>query len=242
MVINASGGSKKLVSSGALRRQPGAVYVSFPYDVFERAVLTLFRELKASDVLVKNGKGAKAEALAGKLAGLNHKIAVTRKKADESPDVEVFLDMLADYERAKKTVAAELDAARAEAAGRGGAEALGELQSLAELLDEAEDKEPLRLKIRSRVRQLVSEAWVLVVSLGAVRLAAVQLFFAEGGGRRDYVISYRPYPKRSKAAADGLRWQCLSAAEAGAPGDLDLRKPEDAAELMTALSAINSRE
>src|SRR5262249_29436107 len=90
--------------------------------------------------------------------------------------------------------------------------------------DDAPDREGARLRLRSALRRLVDQVWVLVVPRGVVRLAAVQLHFREGG-RRQYLLYSRPLQapggRRIEAAADGR-----SFAAAGAPGSLDLRDPD----------------
>jgi DNA invertase Pin-like site-specific DNA recombinase len=237
LVINASSGKRHLVSSGAIRKQRGAVYRSFPYAEFEAALLALFRELKVADVLPSNGHEDKMSALSGKLAAVNHKLAAVRRRADEAEDdIGTFLDMIADYERDKKTLAAELEKARAAAAGKGG-ETLGELQSLAEVHDKTTgpERDSLRLRIKARVRQLVEEISVLVVVRSRChRLAAVQVWFSEGKKHRDYLIYYQ-------AAGHGRKggWHARSLADVADPAALDLRKPGDAAALERVLAGLD---
>ncbi len=138
LIINASGGKRHLVSTGALRRLPGSFFITFPYEVFEGAVLAEFKELKASDILARHVHERKVEELSGKLASINHKIAVVRKRADEGDEITTFLDMIAEYEGQKKKIAADLEKAKAKATSRG-AEGLGEAQSLIDLMRKAEE-------------------------------------------------------------------------------------------------------
>ena len=109
MVLNASDGLRHVVSSGALHEQPGSVYIGFPYPELENALLEKFAELKAGDILARNGHESKIEELSGKLANVNHKLAAVRKRVDDARgDIGTFLDMITDYEREKREIAAEL--------------------------------------------------------------------------------------------------------------------------------------
>jgi DNA invertase Pin-like site-specific DNA recombinase len=235
LVVNTSTGKQHLVSSGAIRGQPGSAYVSFPLGVFEAALLSCFRELRAADILPSNGKEAKVAALAGKLAAVNHKLAAVRKRADEAEeDIATFLDMIQDYDREKKAVAAQLDKAKADAASKGG-EALGEVQQLIEVLGKAtgEERDALRLRVRAHLRQLVSEGRVLIIPRGVDKLAAVQLWFAEGGKHRDYILLHQP-ARMAGPQRRGAAWWVRSLADVAdpaAPAALDLRRKKDVAAL-----------
>ena len=225
LVMNSSDSKRHLVSSGAIRRQPGSVYVSFPYQEMEEAILTRLRELKASDILPKNGREDRVGILSGKLAALNHKIAVVRRRADEADDITTFLDMIADYERQKKVMAAELQRATAEAASDE-AVTLGETHSLIDLLRKTSgpERDALRLKIKAHIRQLVSDGWILTVARGRDRLAVVQLWFQGGATHRDYLVAYV-----------GGELSQESEAMPTLPHGLDLRRPDHAARLEKAL-------
>jgi DNA invertase Pin-like site-specific DNA recombinase len=211
--------SVRLVSSGAQRGKKGSDYRTFPYPAFEAAFLSLFRELKAADVLPAEGGGAEEEivALTGQLREIDYRVGRVSADLKAGGDFDAGLALLRELERDKATVSGRLEKAKAEAATPE-AEVLGETQSLIGLLAEAEGEEllSLRSKVRQRVRELVSEMRLLVVPRGWDRLAALQVFFAAGERRRDLLI----------LAHRGGGWEARSFLDA--PAGLDLRKPSHA--------------
>lgn len=212
--------SVRLVSSGAQRGKDGSDYRTFPYPVLEAAVLRLLKELKASDVLPPAAGGVDEVAhWSGRLQDIEHRIAKLTAAMKGDGDFDLGLRLLRDLGSEKQDAAAKLEKARAERATNE-VEVLGATQSLIGLLAEAEGDEllALRTKIKARVAQLISEARVLIVPGGRARSAAVQLWFRGSDRRRDFVIAYTPGDRH--AAAD---WEAASFAEAGLPGDLDLR-------------------
>jgi hypothetical protein len=75
--------------------------------------------------------------------------------------------------------------------------------------------------------------WCLIVPRGRTRLVAVQCWFA-GGRHRDYLILTRPASRSAPGS-----WWARSLSSAAAPGDLDLRRREDARKLESLLGAID---
>jgi hypothetical protein len=117
-------------------------------------------------------------------------------------------------------------------------ETWAEAQTLLEALNRAPDPREARLRLRTALRLLIEQVYLLVVARGRVRLCAVQVFFrADKDGRtsrRDYLIFYRAAARHQKAS-----WRCWSLAEVTKPGELDLRKPEHARELEALLLALD---
>jgi DNA invertase Pin-like site-specific DNA recombinase len=227
----------KLISSGAVRGKSSIGYCTFPYEVVEDAFLRFVKELKASDVLPREGADAEdvIRGLTGKLQNIDHRLSRLTADMKESGDFDAGLQLMRELEKDKKATAEQLERVRAEHATTE-AEVLGESQSIIDLLAEAEGDErfALRLKLKQRIRELVSEMWLLVVSHGWSRVAAMQVYFAEGGKRRDYLMAYRPSNRYQPAS-----WHIRSLADVAALGPLDLRKPAHAKRLEKALRACN---
>jgi DNA invertase Pin-like site-specific DNA recombinase len=203
MVRNTSHGRAILASSGAMRGLPGSAFRAVVYDFFERAVVSLLKELKPMDVLGKQ-PGAAADRvteISGRLTTLNQNIEKTNKKAAAADDPDIYLDLLADYARQKKELARELEQATAEAACREGDD-LGDCQSLIRLLDDAapEERDGLRARVRAALRRVVSRMGLVVADRGGARLAYLQVWFAAGGKPREYVLYYR-HGRRWRPAA-----------------------------------------
>src|SRR5262249_2347361 len=100
-----------------------------------------------------------------------------------------------------------------------------ETQTLAKVLEDADDVKNVRLRIRSALRHIVESIWLLIVPRTSTRLAAAQIRF-NGGARRDYLIVHRANKgnqiKRTPASwtARSVKWPAKSK-RMGA--DLDLR-------------------
>jgi len=194
MVINRDRRGRILVSSGAIRKMAGSQFRSIPYTVFERGVLDLLRELKPADVMGKAGPGEDAvELWSGKLAAVNHNITQTTAKAATAIDPDVFLGLLDEYGKQRKEIIANLEAAKADASSPA-SDALGECTSLVWMMEEAEgdEKDELRRRVKSALRRLVSDIWVLIVPRGRERVIGVQVNFRGGSNHRRYVICHRP--------------------------------------------------
>ncbi|MBI1915633.1 MAG: recombinase family protein [Planctomycetes bacterium] len=237
LTINTTHGKKVLVSSGAVRKIKGSTFRSIGYDMFETAILSALAELKPADVLGKpNGVQDRIAALAGKLTAVNRNRDAVKAKAATADDVSVFFALLTDLDKQSKTLAEELELAKAEAANQQ-SDNLGELTSLSALLRDAEDEDRdlLRKKTRAALRRLVSEMRVLIVPRGAERLIAVRVYLATGIDR-DYLI--RTW-SASRCREGG--WQCRSVLVAdAAPLGLavDLRDPDERNCLASYLTAL----
>ena len=194
-------GNRSLVSAAAARGRPGSVYLSFPYQFVEDAILTFLSEVRPADVLPPSGPDDTRERLSqltARLAALEHKIAATQERIDRDPDIGTYLDLLARLERQKRDAAAEIDRVKQEATG-GVAEAAGEVQSLVQTLRTVEpaDLNRVRSRLRAKIAEVVDEVWCyftsapLVGSRGRIctgRVACLQVHFT-GGARRTIMVS-----------------------------------------------------
>jgi DNA invertase Pin-like site-specific DNA recombinase len=233
MVLNSDHGRRVLVSSGAIRKMEGSSFRSVSYKVFERAVLSVLRELKPADVVGKAGRAeTDLEQFIGKLAAVNHNIAKTQERAAKAEDPTVFLDLLETLASQRKEIIAKLEAAKARAASPV-SDTLGECSSLVKLMDDAEgnEKDELRTRVRTALRRLVEGIWVVIGCMDRVRLIQCQIWFRGGIANRTSLIVYDPpawkgqsrftgkvYVASVKHPDDGL-WPI---------GNQDLRDPQQA--------------
>jgi hypothetical protein len=105
-------------------------------------------------------------------------------------------------------------------------------------LDAAPDQTDARLRLRGVLRRVLASIELLVVPLGRDRLAAAQLWFADGQRCRSYLILHQP-PKANgfkRYEGDG---SIRSFAEVHLSGQLDLRRPDHARRLETVLEKID---
>jgi DNA invertase Pin-like site-specific DNA recombinase len=217
---------RALVSADSMEGK--ASIVSFPYPIFEAAVLSCLKEINPADVV---GEEPESE-LVGLMAELASVQQRGRQVAAELIDGQDDVRVLADAARALSDKEADLQrrlAIARQKESKPAAVAWAETQTLIEV---ARD-EATRLRLRGLLQTIVQEAWVLVVAKFPHRLAAVQIYFT-GGVRRDYLIHYL-------AAGHGRkgRWSVRSFSEPLDPSNLDLRNAEHAERLHDVLSALD---
>jgi DNA invertase Pin-like site-specific DNA recombinase len=209
---------------------------SFPFSTFEAAVLSALKEIDPHEIL--NGDDAPDESLvlAGQLAAVEVRIGELEAELLKG-DVAALARVLRHLEDQKRGLAARLAVAR-EKAAHPLSETWGEAKTLLGALDAAPDPQEAGLRLRTALRRIVKEIWILVVPRGTDRLAAVQIWFAGGERHRDYLIFHRPDRSNGKATKKGY-WQAHSLAMVAKPGELDLRNPEHAQQLEATLTAAN---
>jgi DNA invertase Pin-like site-specific DNA recombinase len=229
----------KLVSSGGQRGKKGSDYRTFPYEVLERGFLTLLREVTPADVVGRNGTADEVAGLTAKLQTLARNVEKVQANLRAYGDFDTGLSLLRDLEREKGETSKALEAAKAKAS-HPAAEVLGEAQSLADLLDAAEEGEllPLRTKIKARIADLVEDMRFLVVPRGRDRVAALQVFFRESGLCRDYLMWFSPGRSYGESRVEPV-CKVGSLAEAVGKGDLDLRDRSHALALEAELLALD---
>jgi hypothetical protein len=191
MHLTYAGSSRKnntrvLVSKGARNGEDGSLWLPFPYDRVEQGFLKAAGELRASDILgnAEDDRELEMAGLSGKLQELDEKISKIQHRVMEETGIESLVSLLEKLDREKKETAAKLDKIKSDLVQHR-PEALQEVQSLASLLRKAKGKDgyDLKLKTRARIRQPVSEMWMIVYDVPEnenVRMADLQVFFHGG--------------------------------------------------------------
>jgi DNA invertase Pin-like site-specific DNA recombinase len=209
---------------------------SFPFPVFERAILSCLREVDPRELL-PDGDHEQDEALAlsGELASLESRLADLEAEL-LTGDVPALARVVRALEAKKKGVASRLAEARLRVANPVG-EAWGEARTLLGAIDGAADPDEARFRLRPVLRRVVESIWLLVVPRGARRLCASQVMFAGSDRCRSYLILHQP-PKGNQSARTEGHWEARSLASDAVPGKLDLRIPEHARRLEQVLSTL----
>jgi hypothetical protein len=208
-------------------RGPG---YTFPYPVFEEAILSRLKEVDPTDVL----PDAKAEA--NRADALRAQLAAARQDM-----ADLKADLVREYSKALASVLREREAAEEKTAealqeelaksARPAERAWKDLPSLVDLI--RRDGDDGRLKVRGVLNRVIEGIWVLIVPRGSYRACAVQVCFT-GGGRRSYLITHQT---AGYARAGG--WSCRTFADDVPRGDsLDFRKRRDAAKLVRELERL----
>jgi hypothetical protein len=218
---------------------------SFPLRVFERAILSMLREVDPREILGARNGPDDVMVLAGDLERVETAISLIVAEMDAHGESPTLFRRLRAKEQQQRDLANRLADARQKAANPL-SESWGEARSLIDALDAAADPTAARLRLRAALRRIVSSLWLLPVARGRARLCAAQVWFVGGEKHRDYLIwsaAKTPGPIRPGAPArqEG-QWWARSFAEAAIPGDLDLRKRADARMMEKALAALDLEE
>jgi DNA invertase Pin-like site-specific DNA recombinase len=222
----------QLVLANAAGREGRAKISTFPYPIFEEAILGLLREVKPDDVLPRRADQPNTvEVLRARLANIRADIAGLQADLKEGYS-KALAAVLRDREAQEEKVAGELQEELAKNV-RSAERAWKELPSLVDLIREHGDE--ARLKIRGVLRSIVEDARLLLVRRRSYLLAACQFFFSGGEAVRSYLVVYQS-PGRCRVG--GL--QCaISLAEVAGPEDLDLRRRDQAAKLESDLLKLD---
>jgi hypothetical protein len=203
---------------------------TFPYDVFEQAILSHLAEIKVEDVLPrqKAQKPSAAEVLRARLKNVRSDIAQLQADLREGYSKHLAA-VLREREAEEEKVAAELQDELTRDA-RPAEKAWEELPKLVELIRKEGDE--ARLRLRPLLRGIIEDARLLLVRRGSRLIAAVQFFFA-GGAVRHYLIVYQAAGRNRPRG-----WWSRSLAEAALPDTFDLRKREHVMDLQAALMEL----
>jgi hypothetical protein len=200
---------------------------SFPYLVFERAILALLREIDPAEILPGTKKDkSQADVLRSKLEIVRADIAQIEADIKEGYSKRLSA-ILKQKEAEEEQIATELQEELAKSA-RPTEKAWQELPSLVGTIEKEGDE--ARLRLRPVLRRVIESGHVLIVQRGVAKFAVVQLHF-KGDGIRSYLVWYRP-AGRGRAE----KWEAKSFASPIV--DLDLRNPEHAAKLEKSLASV----
>jgi DNA invertase Pin-like site-specific DNA recombinase len=150
--------------------------VTFPYPVFEQAILSRLQEVRAEDVLpAADANPGRADLLRARLAncradlaGLQADLQVAYSKA--------LADVLRAKEAEEQAIADSLQDELARSA-RPAATAWGDVPGLCDLLRDAADPDPIRLRLRGVLRNCIESIWVLIQPRGVTKLCYAQVNF-----------------------------------------------------------------
>lgn len=179
---------KYLVSSGAIRREPGSVSTPFPLGVFEAAILMQLGEVDPREILGQRAdEPDEVLVLGGELKTVEAAIATLNADLDTHGESPTLHKRVREREAQQRDLAERLARAKARAA-HPLSECWGEAKAA---LDAAPDKEEARLRLRAALRRIVDTIHVLIVPRDRDHIAAVQVDF-RAGARRSYLIWHRP--------------------------------------------------
>ncbi len=159
---------------------------SFPMPTFERAILSMLREIDPREILGDTNANAEVADLERRARWLVERQIQLGAELRHG-DIPIIAQQLRELKDEENELAKRLDQARQLAAKP----LLETWRDLLKLLDEDEDMD-VRRRLRSAIARTIDVIRVIIVPRGRDRLAAVQIEFAGGGARRNYNIIHRP--------------------------------------------------
>jgi hypothetical protein len=208
---------RALVSAGSMEgRSPS---VSFPYPIFEQAILSLLKEVNPADVIGEEPEG-ESVALSAEVASVEKRLReIEEELIGDGSDVPALVRVAKALEQKHQDLLRRLaETQQREANPRG--TAWTDAQTL---LDVAKD-EPSCLRLRGLLRTIIQDIQMVIVPGCSIRLAAVQINF-HGGSRRDYLIGYKP----ARRGVEGAWWARSNLAEVLSQVEVHLQPPGDSA-------------
>jgi DNA invertase Pin-like site-specific DNA recombinase len=168
---------------------------SFPYEPLENAFLYGFAgQLKLQDLYGGESPIPSDDMLTtllGELADVDTRIAVVKQRIQTDSGITAFLDVLADLDRKRKDLVEKIEEERTRQVQIGKeATVLSDLQALAKLwAGEHPDRSDIRTRIKAKIRQLISEIWMVVYGRKRSKFKSAQLqIFFRGGGSKMLVV------------------------------------------------------
>jgi DNA invertase Pin-like site-specific DNA recombinase len=159
---------------------------TFPYHVFETAVLGLLEEVDPRKVLPKEkGAVSRADQLRAKLKNVRGDIAAIQADLRDGYSKHLAA-LLREKEAEEEKVGQELQDELARTV-KPAEQAWRELPTLVDLVRKGGDA--ARLKLRPVLRQVVDSIQVMIVPHGDAQLAYLQVYFT-GGKTREYLVGY----------------------------------------------------
>jgi DNA invertase Pin-like site-specific DNA recombinase len=227
MVVSRQGRTGNRVLRSARSIEGAAPCLSFTAEVFEKAVLSMLKEVDPAAVLGEVGP-AKSESVAAKLAIKEQQIRQLDALMDEDgADSPTLGRRVLKLDKEVAELKKELAILRQQESNPLSV-AWAESRSLFDVATTEEH----RLRLRELLRTIVESIWILIIPRRSHRLCAVQVFF-QGDGTRDYLIHYQ-------AAAGGRQgfWNARSLKH-DLSGQLDLRNKGHVAALSRMLESVD---
>jgi DNA invertase Pin-like site-specific DNA recombinase len=243
--IARSNSGHQVLKSAAMTEGKGGGY-SFPLETFERAILSLLRELDPHAILNGDGGPDEVTALGAQFAAAEAELAEVAADLDAHGYSPTLGKRARDLEAKKHALGDKLAAARQKAA-HPLAETWGQAHTLIDAVGGAADPEDVRLRLRGALRRIVAEIRLLVVPRSPDRLAAVQVWFKrdEPGAaerQRGYLVMHRFAKANQFRPREQGGWLAKSLADVAGPEDLDLRERDQAAALAEELAEADLAE
>jgi hypothetical protein len=228
-----NGKHRRVLIAGKAMENGSRVY-GFDAEIFERAILSLLREVDPRAVLGNAPGQDEVILLAGELAHVEAQQEAIQQELLKG-DVAALARAARALDAREKELKERLSAARL-AAAHPAAESWGEAMSIIDVLGRSPDPRDARLRLRCLLRDRISEIWLLVVPVSETRRFCVAQVYFAADGHRDFLIYSQSAGHRRKGG-----WWCRTLPPEITRGlDLDLKTPGHVRDLVRVLQEIDT--
>jgi hypothetical protein len=190
MVMKTDIGQKHLylVSSGYCYGKKRTRNSSFPYAVFESAMLNYLYELKLEPEKPSTDKGEnRISLLESQLVTIEQKIQRAIDKARKTDDIDVYLEVIEALKNDKKEKAAELESLR-ESVSSPESVSIVETRTMIEAIRNNNDVS-VRKMAKRKIAQLISKIYLMIRSEGRHKTALAQINMRNGTKRSLIILT-----------------------------------------------------
>jgi hypothetical protein len=141
---------------------------SFPYDLFEQAILVSLREITAADLATGKQKveATRLTEIGVRIGDVTQRITDITKELETNPDISGLVVVLGNLEKTKKALVAEYEDVKRTLATPT-ADGAEQVRGLVEMLEQAGDnKTQVRQKLRAKIAAVVDRITIGYVSKG----------------------------------------------------------------------------
>ena len=130
----------------------------------------------------------------GELAEVDLIIKKTQERIQKSKDIDAILDLLEQLQEKRNLIQESVDSLKAQIKATEDGN-LSETKQLIDMLENAtgDDLFDLITRVKSVIRSLISEIWILIAENDGFRECHVQVHFSGGGIRRIFMKTKRGY-------------------------------------------------
>lgn len=178
----------QIVSAAAQRGQPGSTYASFRYGALEEAILRWTTELTPEDLSDTSDRQQavdEIEVTEARLLDLGKRIEHCQRQLVSDGEFQTLVEVLRRLEDEREVLLARRERLQQQLLIESET-TLRDSQQLIERLAASRGEElvNLRLRLRTRLKRIIHEIWVLVLVDGLKRKALVQMGLANGSHRK----------------------------------------------------------
>ena len=172
-------------------------FVSFPYAIFEKAIIGTLREIDPAELQSKTID--KVAILLAQKEEVDSKLLKIQEALLTESELSVLIEAAKKLESTKRALAEEIEKAQLEQSVKE-TQLLNEIGSLLSLANQ--NDYDLRTRLKSHIRQLITEIWVVFHSEGSTRFAFIQIYFRNAV--RSITIRYKPKVKGFQSAEEEM--------------------------------------